>query len=449
MLRDWLPLLKSKKMPVSPKTLHSFQPVVEQLERRDVPSAAAVLGSTLANNFQSHTALVGSSAGIKSGMAVVYPPAAPSFTATAVSANQINLSWGSVSGANGYAVDEWINGAWRQIDNLGGYSTGVAVTGSAPSTTYYFDVAAYNSAGTTWASYRGVTTPAGATVTTVNHPAAAAAYVAVNGSLFGPNGPSYLDVRQGQVGDCWLLSSLAEVAARDPQDIRNMFAYDGTAVENGSVVGIYTVRLFDNSGVAHSIVVDTELPQGGGYYDHPDVVNGVTVLWVALAEKAYAEANGAGYVTTSNLRSDSYAALNNGDPAWALHAITGKPASDFSINPNNIAAAWNQGELVVLCTTNPVSSDIVGDHCYAVVGYNPRSSQPFEVYNPWGTNSQGWYPYLYNGHQVYGLFNATAGFLSQNFTWQSFGVGSQANDGWTDAIDLFFTHEQQGQHQMI
>ena len=61
--------------------------------------------------------------------------------------------------------------------------------------------------------------------------------------------PSYLDVEQGAVGDCWLLASLAEVAARDPQDIKNMFAYDGTTLDNGSTVGLYSVRFFSTDGV--------------------------------------------------------------------------------------------------------------------------------------------------------------------------------------------------------
>src|SRR4029077_18938225 len=107
---------------------------------------------------------------------------------------------------------------------------------------------------------------------TVDHPAAAKGYSPVSGSLFGANGPSWQDVQQGAVGDCWLLASLAEVAARAPSDIQKMFTYDGTTVDNGSMVGIYTVRLFDNSGVPHNMTVDTELPAGGSYYDH--VVNG-------------------------------------------------------------------------------------------------------------------------------------------------------------------------------
>ena len=50
------------------------------------------------------------------------------------------------------------------------------------------------------------------------------------------------------MGDCWLLASLAEVADRDPQDIRDMFTYNGTMVVNGTSVGLYTVRFFNSSG---------------------------------------------------------------------------------------------------------------------------------------------------------------------------------------------------------
>ena len=51
---------------------------------------------------------------------------------------------------------------------------------------------------------------------------------------------------------------------------------------------------------------------------------------------------------------------------------------------------------------------------------------PFEVYNPWGTDSSGWALGTFNGHEVYGLFNADATFLSQNFATQTFGTGTAA-----------------------
>ena len=79
-------------------------------------------------------------------------------------------------------------------------------------------------------------------------------------------------------------------------------------------------------------------------------------LWVALAEKAYAEANVIGLLSTTFEGQDSYGGLCDGWPDNALQAVTGKPASDYSINPTNIAAAWNAGQLIVLDTTTPSSS---------------------------------------------------------------------------------------------
>jgi hypothetical protein len=285
----------------------------------------------------------------------------------------------------------------------------------------------------------------------VDHPAAGAAYTNVSGTLFGPNGPSFLDVQQGNLGDCWLLASLAEVAYRDPQDIRNMFTADGTGVENGVTVSLYNVRFFNTAGVAEYVTVDTELPAGGTLYDQP--INGV--LWVALAEKAYAEANGQGYVTTNHPGSDSYAALNLGCPSWALQVITGTNQGNPSFNASQIPAAWKAGDFIVLTTSDvAASSYIVGaivngvpeTHCYALIGspttytasnaaaaaspvanYNASatsSSLPYEVFNPWGTNSSGWAPSTFNGNQVYGLFTANANFLSQNYAGQSFASGT-------------------------
>jgi len=363
----------------------------------------------------------------KSATTVLTPPASPSFTATAVSATQIKLAWTGVAGATGYLVDEWVNGAWARIGSLGSGSTGCAVTGLSPNATYTFDVAAYNAAGTTWANYQSATTFQNSVAG--NHPAAETAYSPVSGSLFGANGlPSYRDVQQGDVGDCWLLSSLAEVAARYPSDIENMFTDLGSAMENGSAVELYKVRFFNNAGAPEYVTVDTELPSGGDYYDQP----ANSVLWVALAEKAYAEANGEGFVTTSSPGSDSYAALDGGDPSWALQAITGKPASDYSISPANIAAAWNAGQLIVLCSSpnagdNLIVGDSYGTHAYAVISYNASSSTPFELYNPWGLSSVVGHTSSFNGHQVYdGPFWFGSSLISQDFASQTIGTGTAA-----------------------
>ena len=88
---------------------------------------------------------------VSNGSMQAVAPAAPSFTATAVSGTQINLAWTPVAGATGYQIHVW-NGDTEVNDNLSSNYTGWAVTDLSPNTTYNLDVAAYNAAGTTWAN---------------------------------------------------------------------------------------------------------------------------------------------------------------------------------------------------------------------------------------------------------------------------------------------------------
>jgi hypothetical protein len=245
--------------------------------------------------------------------------------------------------------------------------------------------------------------------------------------LFNNGTPSYLDVAMGSIGDCWLMASLAEAAARDSQLIENMFTYNGATVDNGSTVGLYTVRFYSTNGIAFGIQVDTEFPSGGTYADHIQNPLGTSALWAALAEKAYAEANTLGLVSSDDPNQDSYTALISGDPTMSLQAITGIPASQFNVSgldPAYLGTLWNAGMLIVLNTATPASTAIVNDHCYAMVGYNASSSMPFELYNPWGTTASGWAPSGHFGYPVYGLFLASSGFISQNFSTVSFGLAA-------------------------
>jgi hypothetical protein len=263
----------------------------------------------------------------------------------------------------------------------------------------------------------------------LDEPSSVAVYKGVKGTLFGPNGPSYRDVRQNLLGDCWLLASLAEVAARAPQVIRSMFTYTGTTVVNGDVVDTYSVRFYDTNQFPHYVTVDTALPEGGSYYDlpvgGPNAINGSMspVLWVALAEKAYAEANACGFIRSGSAARNAYSVMNWGDSAVALRAITGMKVTNFGTDPSRTVTSWYAGQFVVLCTPHkPVSPYIVGDHCYALVDYNPTNSAPFLVFNPWGTDANGWAP----GHanSIFGLFWANAADISQNFSGQSLTYGA-------------------------
>ncbi len=266
-----------------------------------------------------------------------------------------------------------------------------------------------------------------------------ATYQPASGTLFGSGGPSYLDVQQSSLADCWLDAGLAEVAARDPSIITNMFTYEGTATNGGATVGLYKVRFYNALGTAVYVQVDTDLPTTGQYDAQ---INGV--FWPALAEKAYVEATAAGFVESQHSGIDNYDALSFGDAAWSLQAITGKQAcgtGSGGINTTAIANAWNQGEFIVLNTNSPNNSSLVQDHVYALVGYNASSNQPFELFNPWGSTAtnlsvsvgststgtatvHGYVP-TYDG-SYYGLFNADATFLKNYFYNDSLTSGAAA-----------------------
>jgi hypothetical protein len=232
-------------------------------------------------------------------------------------------------------------------------------------------------------------------------------YQAVNLPLWNGS-PVYQDVAQGFVGDCWLMASLAEVAARNPGDITSMF------IDNGDHT--YTVRLF-NGSTPDYLTVDNMLPGGGNTYAHPQ-----GDLWVALAEKAYAQENAFGWIGSSHQGVESYGALSGGYPQWALPAITGLSAPSYDVNANSVMNAFLQGSFVVMCTgDSPNSSQVVPDHCYALLNYNGTTSS-FTLFNPWGVGGG----HSAANNQFYpGMINVTCAQLPGDFdSWAKAGSAS-------------------------
>ena len=147
-----------------------------------------------------------------------------------------------------------------------------------------------------------------------------------------------------------------------------------------------------------------------------------TAPWAALAEKAYAQANAAGYVSTLDEGDDSYNALNGGLPVLCVaghHRRTGQRPQHQS-RQRHLRLA--HGQFIVLGSNlKPANSDIVGNHCYAVVYYSALSNTPFELYNPWGNSASA-------QENVYGTFSANAAFLSAYFNSDSIGTAAAVGD---------------------
>lgn len=234
-------------------------------------------------------------------------------------------------------------------------------------------------------------------------------YSLASGTLFGTGGPSYQNVYQGEEGDCWLLASFAVTAAHDPSVIQSMFTSDGTQMENGVQVQVWTVRLYDN-GVPTYLTVNNYLPASSGGFVYAggfqSISNPNNVLWVDLAEKAYAQLSASGW--NSRPESNAYASLNGGSASTALPVITGAQESWLNsfASSTSFINAINAGFLLTLGTSGNGTNalGIVGDHDYGVLGYN-ASNQKFTLLNPWG----------WNNTNAPGILNLTWTQLTQNF----------------------------------
>lgn len=241
-------------------------------------------------------------------------------------------------------------------------------------------------------------------------------YSEVSGQLFvqqagDSNAVAYTDVRQGGIGDCYFLSSLAETALKDPDAITSMFIVNGD--------GTYTVR-FMRGSVAEYVTVDSKLPtdsSGELVFDGmgQQASDPGNELWVALAEKAYVQLNESGWIRPASWGGGKnvYNAISGGYMFMALNQITGAAtvsgvATIFSTQGfNALVAAFNAGDSVCLASmNNPGDNEIVGDHAYAVLSVD-TTNQTVTVYNPWGVN---------NGHDS-GIITLTWYEVSQCFSY--------------------------------
>ena len=202
---------------------------------------------------------------------------------------------------------------------------------------------------------------------------------------------SFNDIDQQQVGDCFLLGSLAAVARQDPQRIRNM------VVDNGN--GTYTVTFKEQRSVGVGlgthlewfdvpITVTADFPGGlaGDKHAAPgDTGWGTVEIWPLVIEKAYGQ-----YLTCV----DPYGAITKGgSPRTALEMLTGRPvASDGSLSVglggpesfDTLLADFQAGKAITV-GTDAKEGTLVKDHCYAVsnVYRDANGKQWVELYNPW------------------------------------------------------------------
>lgn len=220
------------------------------------------------------------------------------------------------------------------------------------------------------------------------------AYAAASGTLFGTGGPKYTDVRQGAVGDCYFVATLGETALKLPSAIQSMFVVNGD--------GTYGVRFYQN-GTARWVTVDSQLPTyNGGYFLYANMgarANSTSnVLWVALAEKAYAQMNESGWLRPSAWGGgqNAYAGIEGGLFTDAAKQIANRVGSSYTVNGASDDVSLNNavtaGKLIGFASkSSPGDSRIVGNHQYVLVSYN-ATTKMVTLFNPWGVNNGSSYP---------------------------------------------------------
>lgn len=223
-----------------------------------------------------------------------------------------------------------------------------------------------------------------------------ATYQVQNSPLFAANGvPSYLDVNQGELGDCYFLSTLAEVALQDPSAITSMITDNGNDT--------YGVRFFVD-GVAEYVTVDNQLPvmTDGGSNNNGSALkfaNGANgqPIWAELVEKAFAQLNAEpdAFHGSAGHTSNAYAGMSDSQAEYALQEITGQSSITYYCNKlvadvATIGAAFQSGEeleLSVGSLTKGYQGNLVADHVFEIIGFD-AANQSFTIHNPWGSASE-------------------------------------------------------------
>ena len=182
-----------------------------------------------------------------------------------------------------------------------------------------------------------------------DNPATPYRYIYLDLPLFF-DGARAADVTQGQLGDCYLLSSLSAIAESSIASIdgRHPSVYPGDMFTDNQD-GTYGVRFYDNHGAERWVTVDKYVPG----YRTDKLVNADTVsqeTWAMLAEKAYVQLNESDNISqdgTNRYGIGNHFGIAGGSASLALSHISGQEATHKFISESDDSPV-NKEELIVM-----------------------------------------------------------------------------------------------------
>jgi hypothetical protein len=189
------------------------------------------------------------------------------------------------------------------------------------------------------------------------------------------------DVRQGELGDCWVLAPVAAIAHTSPDALRERIHQrpDGTC----------DVRLADQSGDERLVTISPRFPEALDRADGRQIelhADAETVAWPATVEKAIATTHQGGYATL-----DRGGTLDG--VAQTMHQVSGEPAELRRLEgrtDSQVLDDMQSGRPMVVGTDAPRTPadqrlfdelDLRPGHAYWVEGLDGAA---IRLRNPWG-----------------------------------------------------------------
>ncbi|CAG0893965.1 unnamed protein product [Cyprideis torosa] len=215
----------------------------------------------------------------------------------------------------------------------------------------------------------------------------------VDDPQFFVGGHSRFDIKQGELGDCWLLAAVANLTLNDTL-FYQVVPQDQSFQDN--YAGIFHFR-FWQYGRWVDVVIDDRLPTYGGrlVFLHSEDTN---EFWSALLEKAYAKLHG------------SYEALKGGTTMEAMEDFTGGVTELYEMSkaPPNLykilLKAFERSSLLG-CSIDPdpnileaeLPNGLIKGHAYSITCVReievntPNTSGKIpmlRIRNPWGNEAE-------------------------------------------------------------
>jgi hypothetical protein len=224
-------------------------------------------------------------------------------------------------------------------------------------------------------------------------PEVARAHRGANVSLYtGPlfrDEPTFGDVQQGQLGDCYLCAALAGIAVANPEAIKNLIkpGDDGSAI-----VTFYERDVITGQFQPVTLRVDAELAESRSgnkpIYGHAKGDRASMELWFPLVEKAYATWKG------------GYEAVGlGGVQNQIFEAVLGRPAGWLAVSEtSDVESVWGtiqatlDAKLPLGAATHSTddgryaNTGVHANHGYSVLRTETEGNDRFVVLrNPWGS----------------------------------------------------------------